>query len=66
MGYGTVPRFTIGASNDNSHPFPGILDEVRISTIVRSPDWIATEYNNQANPGSFYNLSGESNAAQLQ
>jgi hypothetical protein len=66
LGYGTMPRFTIGANNDNSHPFPGILDEVRISTIVRSPDWIATEYNNQANPGSFYSLSGESNAAQLQ
>jgi hypothetical protein len=66
LGYGTMPRFTIGASNDNAHPFTGVLDEVRVSTIVRSPDWIAAEYNNQASPSSFYNLSGESNAAQLQ
>lgn len=31
----------------------GIIDEPRISNIVRSADWIATEYNNQYSPTSF-------------
>jgi|GEM_PF-639447 len=31
----------------------GIMDEVRISNIARSANWIATEYNNQLNPGAF-------------
>lgn len=34
----------------------GSLDEVRISSIARSADWIATEYNNQSAPtvGNFF------------
>ncbi len=32
------------------------LDEVRISDIARSADWLTTEYNNQSSPGTFYNL----------
>ncbi len=31
----------------------GIMDEVRISDISRSEDWIITEYNNQLNPTTF-------------
>ncbi len=34
-------------------------DEFRISSIARSPDWIATEYANQSSPSSFYSLSPE-------
>lgn len=33
--------------------FDGLMDEVRISNVARSADWIATEYNNQNTPGSF-------------
>lgn len=36
-----------------SFDFEGIMDEVRISDVTRSADWIATEYNNQSNPGTF-------------
>lgn len=36
----------------------GKIDEVRVSNLARSPDWIATEYNNQFSPGTFYALSG--------
>jgi hypothetical protein len=32
------------------------LDEVRISTIARSPSWVATEYNNQRSPAQFYTV----------
>jgi RHS repeat-associated protein len=37
----------------------GSSDELRISNIARSADWIATEYNNQSSPGTFYALNGE-------
>ncbi|KPJ58208.1 MAG: hypothetical protein AMJ46_14510, partial [Latescibacteria bacterium DG_63] len=37
----------------------GILDEVRISNIARSADWIATEHNNQSDPSGFYQVLGE-------
>src|SRR5262249_29575885 len=30
--------------------------EVRFSSTVRSADWIATEYNNQNSPSSFYTM----------
>ena len=34
--------------------FDGIIDELRISNILRSADWIATEYNNQNDPSTFW------------
>ena len=34
--------------------FTGKIDEVRISATARSADWIATEYNNQSSPATFY------------
>ncbi len=37
----------------------GILDEARVSSIARSADWVATEYNNQASPATFYSISAE-------
>ncbi len=37
----------------------GVLDEIRISSAVRDACWIGTEYNNQNNPGTFYNLGTE-------
>jgi hypothetical protein len=36
--------------------FFGAMDEIRVSNVVRSAGWIATEYANQAAPGSFYSL----------
>jgi hypothetical protein len=55
---GTVKNsypFNIGATNDGAgYRFNGYIDEVRLSNIPRSPDWIATEYANQYAPGSFY------------
>jgi len=37
----------------------GSLDEVRISNVARSADWIATEYNNQFSPATFSSLGTE-------
>ncbi|MGA2434601.1 MAG: DUF2341 domain-containing protein [Bryobacteraceae bacterium] len=39
--------------------FGGTIDEVRVSSIARSADWIATEYNNQHSPSTFYTVYGE-------
>lgn len=36
--------------------FTGTIDEVRISSIARSSDWIKTEYNNESSPSTFYAL----------
>jgi hypothetical protein len=33
----------------------GKLDEVRISSVARTEDWLTTEYNNQSSPSTFYN-----------
>ncbi len=42
----------------NCEFFDGILDEVRISNVAKSADWIATEYNNQSDPSTFYTVGG--------
>lgn len=36
-----------------TYPLNGWVDEVRISNVVRSADWINTEYLNQDSPGTF-------------
>ncbi len=47
------------ASRGGGGYFQGLLDEVRISDIERSADWILTEYNNQNAPSSFYSVGTE-------
>lgn len=39
--------------------FDGDMDEQRINATALSADWIATEYNNQNSPSTFYSISGE-------
>jgi thermitase len=50
----------IGADYDGASSFfGGIIDEFRISSIVRSPGWIATEYNNQNSPSAFVSVGAQ-------
>jgi prepilin-type N-terminal cleavage/methylation domain-containing protein len=51
LAFGTDPHHDGGAGN-----YKGTLDEVHISNIARSADWIVTEYNNQNSPGTFYTV----------
>jgi hypothetical protein len=44
------------ANDNDSEFFSGREDEVQISNVARSSDWIATEYNNQSNPSAFYTI----------
>lgn len=37
----------------------GLLEEVRVSNIQRTADWILTEYNNQNSPSTFYTMGPE-------
>jgi len=54
----TTDPLWIGKRFDNG--YSGAIDEVRISDAARSPDWIATEYNNQSNPATFETLGNVS------
>ncbi|MHA2329403.1 MAG: DUF2341 domain-containing protein [Candidatus Hodarchaeales archaeon] len=45
--------------SSTSYPFDGILDEVRISRIAHSADWIQTEFDNQYDPTSFISVTSE-------
>jgi uncharacterized repeat protein (TIGR03803 family) len=50
--------------NDNySDYFNGSIDEIRVSNVARSADWIKTEYNNQDSPSTFYSTSSEESSA---
>jgi hypothetical protein len=40
--------------------FAGLMDELRISKIERSQDWVTTEYNNQSNAVAFALVGAES------
>ncbi len=52
---------TVGSYLDRVNDLTlGSLDEIRVSNAVRSSDWIATEYNNQSSPATFYTLGTES------
>jgi hypothetical protein len=46
----------MGGRDDSADISDGWLDEVRLSNIARSADWILTEYNNQNSPGTFYTV----------
>ena len=52
----TLLPLQIGFSGNDSEWFLGLEDEVRISNIVRSADWVTTEYNNQSSPSTFYSV----------
>lgn len=42
---------------DNARNWAGSLDEFRIANVIRSADWILTEFNNQSSPSTFYSVS---------
>ena len=52
--------FHIGYSKSiSTEYFNGKIDEVRVSSVVRSQAWITTEYNNQYSPNTFYSMALE-------
>ena len=49
----------IGNDGVNDFYLNGFVDEVRISSSVRPPQWIETEYNNQGATAAFYTVGIE-------
>jgi len=52
-------RTFVGDRADRIRHWSGLIDEVRLSDVARSADWIRTCYNNQYDPSSFYTLGEE-------
>jgi hypothetical protein len=48
--------FENGCTSNSPNAVNGTMDEVRISYVARSADWIKTEYNNQNSPSTFYTV----------
>ena len=49
----------LGSNYLGSEGFKGAIDEVRVSNVSRSGDWIQACYNTQTNPSSFYFIGVE-------
>jgi hypothetical protein len=43
----------VGNRPAGDRAFNGLIDEVRVSSVSRSSDWIGTQYRNQSDPGTF-------------
>jgi concanavalin A-like lectin/glucanase superfamily protein len=56
---GTHDLFIANQDTGNTKCFDGEIDEARVSNTDRSANWISTSYNNQNNPGNFYNVGSE-------
>ncbi len=56
---GSSMKVGVDKVNDSNHCVNGTIDEVRISNVVRSIDWIVTEYNNQNAPSTFMTFGSE-------
>jgi len=60
IGHGDQPK-DVGWSGE----WEGQIDEVRLSDIGRTGDWIKTEFNNQDNPNNFYAVGTEQTLVEL-
>jgi hypothetical protein len=54
----------LGVEGTTNQFFDGIIDEVRLSNIDRTADWILTSYTNQVDPASFYSIGTEETQSQ--
>jgi hypothetical protein len=54
---GTGGPVYIGSDFAAANFFKGMMDEIRVSTVVKSADWIKAEYYNQNNPTTFTTTS---------
>lgn len=57
---GNASVFDVGSYDINGGEFwQGTIDEARMSSVVLSPSWILTDYNNESSPATFYSLGSE-------
>jgi len=55
----TDSDYEVARMEDPALYFPGMLDEIEVASVARSPEWLKTAYNNQSQPGSFHTLGPE-------
>ncbi|NMJ92732.1 hypothetical protein GLT81_00555, partial [Nanohaloarchaea archaeon] len=48
-----------GRRPDGTGPMDGFMDELRISSVARNDNWLATSYKNQDNPSSFHTVGSQ-------
>jgi cysteine-rich repeat protein len=53
----------LGDRSTSGRAFSGTLDEIRLSNVARSADYVKTNYNNQNDPSGFISITGEESAA---
>jgi len=63
-GTDNSPLTGLASTTFGYHPawaayYKGAIDEVRISNMLRSADWIKTEYNDEASPATFITIAAE-------
>jgi hypothetical protein len=59
---GSGNTITFGFRPDTpSQAWSGNLDEIRVSNTARSANWIATEFNNESSPSTFYSIGSAAN-----
>lgn len=61
VGYGGIKHTVVGngSGNNTAEWLDGLMDEARISNVVRSADWVKAEYSNQSSPSIFLGISSE-------
>jgi hypothetical protein len=62
-GDGSDTFFAVHGSGQTAFNFGGLISDARVSSVVRSADWIATQYNSQTDPASFYAVGAEISGA---
>jgi hypothetical protein len=60
--YTSPYNFSVGYQDNNGKFFDGAIDEIRISDIERSEEWLKTTFNTQNYPSSFFNVGPEESA----
>lgn len=48
-----------GGANQGGYWINGNIDEIQISSTNRSTAWLATQYNNQSSPSTFYSIGAQ-------
>ena len=60
-GYNMANEYYLGSGKSSSSSYAGQMDEVRISSTVRSAAWIQASFNNQNSASSFSKAAGAGN-----
>ncbi len=63
-GNGTL-KIGKGSKDGTTSSWDGLIDEVRISNVARSADWMTTEYNTINSPATFFAVDATNEAAIL-